>query len=70
MTSPLSLDYHYQVAIEVYDWACIESLKVYRMKILLLELKILMNIHLGVICTHMIDFHRPGLMYRMSIYML
>ena len=37
-----------------------ESDDAYRMKLKRLELKILMNIQLGVICTDVAAFHRPG----------
>ena len=40
-----------------FNWLSSAS---YRNGILQLQLKILMKIQLSVICTHMVDFHRPG----------
>ena len=39
------------------------SSAIYRNRILHSELKILAKIQLGVICTHMVDFHTPGHVY-------
>ena len=41
-----------------------ESFKAYIMQILLSEVKIFMNIQLGVICAHMVDFYMPGHIYQ------
>ena len=36
----------------------VESFKIYRMQIFLLELKIFINIYQGVIYVYMVDFHK------------